>query len=75
MNKKQWNALGFMFLVFYLLIWIPCVFLMFGPFNDLLGNNVYDAIYMGLAWFLACLCFIAMFACWICGWLEKEEAE
>ena len=33
--------------------------------------NIQDAMYTFLTW----LCFIAAVACWICAWLEKEEAK
>ncbi|HJH27993.1 MAG TPA: hypothetical protein C5S37_14805 [Methanophagales archaeon] len=86
MNKKQWIALSILFMIFAIIF---AMFSISWGDNALqwrlateMGENatialagtivsaVHDAVYT----ILACLCFIAMFACWICGWLEKEEA-
>jgi|GEM_PF-2745994 len=87
MNKKQWIALGFMFMMF------STTFMIFSiPWGDkaiqwrletergenptialegTIVSSIHDAVYTILAWIF----FIASVACWVCGWLEKEEEK
>ena len=73
MNKKQWIALGFLFFLFALLEsyfaagYGSAAISYSGEY--LIAANIQDAMYTFLTW----LCFIAAVACWVCGWLEKEE--
>ena len=87
MNKKQWIALSFLFVIFAIIF--AMLSISWGD-NALqwrlateMGENttialegtivsaVHDAVYTILSY----LCFIAMFVCLVCGWLEKEEAK
>jgi|LGOV01.1.fsa_nt_gb hypothetical protein len=52
MNKKQWMALGLLF-IFYAMI----------------GSHSQEAMYE----LLTLLCIMAAVACWVLGWLEKED--
>lgn len=61
MNKKQWYTLGFMFLVFTMLF-SYCV-----NYTYSLSSPTYPMYVL-----LSCLSFMAMAACWICGWLETK---
>jgi len=54
MNKKQWIALGFVFMIF-----------------AMVQSLFYDPVYGYLTW----LCIMAWAVCWVCGWLETEEAK
>ena len=59
MNKKQWNALGFMFMIlgiwFSIMGWEMRIY----SVHSLIGTP----------------CIIVGIACWVCGWLEKEEEK
>ena len=69
MNKKQWNALGFMFMIFAIITSVFASSYGIAAMTGDIAANIQDAMYTFLTW----LCFIAMFACWICGWLEKVD--
>ena len=56
MNKGQWYTLGILFMI--LAIWF-----------FIMGWEMRSAIVYNL---LGTPCLITSFACWICGWLEKE---
>ena len=71
MNKKQWIALGFMFMMFALLASYFATGYFLAAMTGDVAANIHDAMYTFLTW----LCFIAAVACWICGWLGKEEAK
>ncbi len=66
MNKKQWYALGFVFLIFFVLTQITYTRMVSRGANE---------IHIAVCWLLWCLYSTAMIACWVCGWLEKEEGE
>jgi hypothetical protein len=72
MNKKQWLALGFMFMIFaFLTSYFATGYGMAVAITGDITANIQDAMYTFLTW----LCFIAAVACWICGGLEKEGAR
>ncbi|RLG19708.1 hypothetical protein DRN77_08500 [Methanosarcinales archaeon] len=78
MNKKQWYALGIMFLAFTLISSYPVfhyeILAEEFPVSDdayYIVLNVIHQTYVILMW----LNFMAMTACWICGWLETEYAR
>ena len=79
MNKKQWYALGIMFLAFTLLSSYPVFHYEILAEDEKLPVSD-DAYYIVLNVIhqtyvlLMCLNFMAMTACWICGWLETEYA-
>ena len=93
MNKKQWFALAFIFMVADILLGIRfCIPIrnfaisysrMANPMSGLKGEelvavNIQDAMYSSLTWvcyIISFIFFIAVIACVICGWLEKEDAE
>ncbi|MCK4735210.1 MAG: hypothetical protein KAT65_22345 [Methanophagales archaeon] len=46
--------------------------------EELIAANIQDAMYSSLTWvcyIISFIFFIAAIACFVCGWLEKEEAE
>ncbi|MCK4731859.1 MAG: hypothetical protein KAT65_05300 [Methanophagales archaeon] len=46
--------------------------------EELIAVNIQDAMYSSLTWLcyiISFIFFIVAIACFICGWLEKEEAE
>lgn len=69
MNKKQWNALGFMFMIFAIITSVFASSYGIAAMTGDIATNIQDAMYTFLTW----LCFIAMFACWICSWFERED--
>lgn len=92
MNKKQWNALGGVFILAIVLFslfflgtirsfamkWSVWATMSGASSETLIAANIQDAMYTLLSWLGYILCFIfaiMAIACWICGWLEKEEAR
>lgn len=73
MNKKQWYVWGAGFSIGFLLssTSIMANFERLRIFED----NIWFAIHMGINFLLFMVCAISAVACFICGWLEKEEAE
>ena len=71
MNKKQWIALGFMFMIFAILASFTAPIYSMPAFTGNIGANIKEAMYT----FLSLICFIAAVACWICAWYEKEVAR
>lgn len=69
MNKNQWNALGFMFMIFAIITSVFASSYGIAAMTGDIATNIQDAMYSFLTW----LCLIATFACWICGWLEKVD--
>lgn len=67
MNKKQWHVLGWMFIV------IGFMTMVYGSLAHAFQGDpdAFIRIYV----YFCMLCVIAMFACFVCGWLEKEAAE
>ena len=84
MNKKQWIALSILFMIFatifamFAISWGNTAIQwrlateMGENTTIALEGTIVSAVHDAVYTILACLCFIAMFACWICGWLEKE---
>jgi len=54
MNKKQWYALGIMFLILAIWFFIMGVVMQSNIAYNLIGTP----------------CIIVAFACWVCSWLE-----
>lgn len=91
MNKPQWFALGFIFLVsiilFNILFYSPirtlssaynliCDPTLYSNEGALVAVTIQDAMYSSLTWICGIIFFIltmAMFACFICGWLERRK--
>jgi len=86
MRKKQWNALGYLFMVFAIIM--GCFTVVYStaeiqirtaiettnsPSNELIGYYIVANIRYVIFSIFTWLCFLAAFVCWICGWLEKEE--
>ena len=72
MNKKQWIALGVMFMLFATLeSYAVTGYEMVAITGEDIALIIHDAIYSFLMW----VCFIAAVACFICAWLEKEGAR
>lgn len=73
MQKKQWFALGIMFMVFsWIFMYIQIAY---WPWPSFLNSDIsdiaiiaYHTMYAILIWF----CSMAWIGCWICGLLEKE---
>ena len=70
MNKKQWYALGTLFIVFAFYFTLSYSTVSFAR-NPLTVADLKGFMHE----FLSFLCFIASGVCLICGWLEKEGAE
>lgn len=62
MNKNQWYALGFLFLTIFPLIW-SFIFCYPSTLPEIADVRILFIF------------FIISIACWVCGWLEKEEAK
>ena len=73
MNKKQWYALGIWFAVIGGIMYIGTMSDP-GALPTLAECNAYCVITMLVGKLIGASCIIAAFACWICGWLEKEGA-
>lgn len=58
MNKKQWNALGYMFVVFCV---VASIARLVASENEFLFYVYWFGIWA-----------VAAITCFICGWLEKE---
>ena len=71
MNKKQWIALGFMFIIFAFLTSFVATGYGMAAFTGNIAANIKDAMYTFLSW----ICFIAAVACWVCAWYEEEGAR
>jgi len=76
MNKKQWYALWFLFML--------CGVGFYGMVGIFMGNYTVSAtttnpsvlssaIVVGIATILIFVCFMVGIACLVCAWLEKEE--
>ena len=74
MNKKQWNALAILFLticpIWFLIFHIPLIKEL--PYETF---GVAAWIVMHVSNMLLFILFIVSIVCFLCGWLEKEEAK
>lgn len=78
MNKNQWYALGFCFMMCGVgFIGISGLYGVSITVSYTIANPfVFSrAIVDGIATILVYVCYMAAIACWVCGMLEKEEAK
>lgn len=69
MNKKQWYVWGFVLLGGCVLCQVSVA-----RFGAMPLDDVTFAVWSGVHILLGKVCLIGAFACFICGWLEREEA-
>ena len=75
MNKKQWYAIAiFCFSIgcIMTMITIPVYDVQLRPIAEC---DVFFVIERVVYKLVGLICIIASFICWICGWLEKEDAR
>ena len=70
MNKKQWYACGFVFSMGVVLCYVSTVMFRAMPMDD-----VTFAAWFGGNLLLGKACILGAVACFLCGWLEKEDAR
>ena len=79
MNKNQWYALGFCFMMCGVgFIGISGLYGVSITVSYTATANPFvfsRAIVDGIATILVYVCYMAAIACWVCGMLEKEEAK
>ena len=72
MNRNQWMALTFWFLLWSGIMYVGS---MYDPVSTLAECNASTAIGMLVNKLVMVISIIAAFACGLCGWLEKERAK
>lgn len=69
MNKKQWYASGFILSMGYVLCYVSTV-----RFGAMPIDDVTFAVWSGVHLLLGKVCLLGAIICFVCGWLEREEA-
>ena len=75
MNKKQWYGLGIWFFVVGGIMCYVAMPELGASSKPIAECDVYYVLERLVYKLVGTSCIIASFACWICGWLEKEDAR
>jgi len=75
MNKKQWYGLGIWFFVVGSMMCMVTMAEIGAPSNPIVECDVFYVLERLVYKLVGTSCMVASFACWLCGWLEKEGAR
>jgi len=75
MNKKQWYGVGIWFFVIGCIMVFVTIPELGAPPKPIAECDIFYVLDRFVYRLLGTLCIVASFACWLCGWLEKEEVE